>query len=183
MATDIKAPDGAGPDLLLLSTPMCVVRITTTDPKGNPCSMPDRRPTAPAPPDWHGQGAASQSQQADISQLSFEERLGLLGDSGLAERESRQNTARLKRARLKSRRQRRRCQFPPSAWPRQGLVRAPDDRTLGQRAPECADLRPDRRRQETFLACALANQACRQGIQPLRRKFAAPLAGAGHQPG
>ena len=44
---------------------------------------------------------ASQSQQADISQLSFEERLGLLIDSELAERESRQNTARLKRARLK----------------------------------------------------------------------------------
>ena len=38
---------------------------------------------------------ASQAQQADISQLSFEERLGLLIDSELAERESRQNTARL----------------------------------------------------------------------------------------
>jgi len=44
---------------------------------------------------------ASQAQQADISQLAFEERLGLLIDSELAERESRQNTARLKRAKLK----------------------------------------------------------------------------------
>jgi len=36
---------------------------------------------------------ASQEQQADISQLSFEERLGLLLDSEVAERDSRQNTA------------------------------------------------------------------------------------------
>ena len=34
---------------------------------------------------------ASQTQQADVSQLAFEERLGLLIDSELAERESRQN--------------------------------------------------------------------------------------------
>ena len=38
---------------------------------------------------------ASQAQQADINQLSFEERLGLLIDSERAERESRQNAARL----------------------------------------------------------------------------------------
>ncbi len=41
---------------------------------------------------------ASQAQQADISQLSSEERLGPLIDSERAERESRQNSARLKRA-------------------------------------------------------------------------------------
>lgn len=43
----------------------------------------------------------SQSQSPEIGQLSFEERLGLLVDSEVAERESRQNAARLKRAKLK----------------------------------------------------------------------------------
>ena len=44
---------------------------------------------------------AAQAQQADIGQLGFEERLGMLLDSEAAERESRQNAARLKRAKLK----------------------------------------------------------------------------------
>ena len=44
---------------------------------------------------------AAQAQQADIGHLGFEERLGLLLDSEAAERESRQNAARLKRAKLK----------------------------------------------------------------------------------
>ena len=44
---------------------------------------------------------ASQAQSPEIGQLSFEERLGLLVDCEAAERESRQNTARLKRAGLK----------------------------------------------------------------------------------
>ena len=44
---------------------------------------------------------ASQAQIPDIGQLSFEERLGLLVDSEAADRESRQNGARLKRAKLK----------------------------------------------------------------------------------
>ncbi len=44
---------------------------------------------------------AQQAQSREIDQLSFDERLGLLVDSEAAERESRQNTARLKRAKLK----------------------------------------------------------------------------------
>jgi hypothetical protein len=41
---------------------------------------------------------ARQAQNPEIGQLSFDERLGLLVDSEAAERESRQNGARLKRA-------------------------------------------------------------------------------------
>ena len=44
---------------------------------------------------------AQQAQSPEIGQLSFEERLGLLADSESAERESRQNALRLKRAKLK----------------------------------------------------------------------------------
>jgi len=44
---------------------------------------------------------ASQTQNLEIGQLSFDERLGLIVDSELAERESRQNASRLKRAKLK----------------------------------------------------------------------------------
>ena len=40
----------------------------------------------------------SQAQSPEIGQLSFDERLGLLVDSEAAERESRQNASRLKRA-------------------------------------------------------------------------------------
>ena len=104
----------------------------------------------------------AQAQQAEIHQLLFEDRLSLLIDSELAERESRQNAARLKRAKLKQ-----------AATPEDVDFRHPRslDRTLFARLMTgrwvsdhqnvliCGPTGVGK----TFLACALANQACRQG--------------------
>ena len=104
----------------------------------------------------------AQVQQAEINQLLFEDRLSLLIDSELAERESRQNAARLKRAKLKQ-----------AATPEDVDFRHPRglDRTLFARLMTgrwvsdhqnvliCGPTGVGK----TFLACALANQACRQG--------------------
>lgn len=81
---------------------MCAARPITTDLKGKTLlhhptldRLQQLRLTGMA------RALAAQSQQADIGQLGFEERLGLLLDSEAAERESRQNATRLKRAKLK----------------------------------------------------------------------------------
>lgn len=109
---------------------------------------------------------ASQTQSPEISQLSFDERLGLIVDSEFAERESRQNAARLKRAKLKQ-----------AATPedvdyrhRRGLDRALFARLMtGRWVSEhqniliCGPTGIGK----TYLACALANQACRQGRSAL----------------
>jgi len=109
---------------------------------------------------------ATQAQQADIGQLAFEERLGLLIDSELAERESRQNGARLKRAKLKQ-----------AATPEDVDFRHPRglDRVLFARlmtgqwvgAHQNVLIFGPTGVGKTFLACALANQACRQGRSAL----------------
>jgi len=105
---------------------------------------------------------ASQTQSPEIGQLSFDERLGLLVDSEAAERESRQNTARLKRAKLKQ------AATPEDVNYRhpRGLDRALFARLMtGRWVSEhqniliCGPTGVGK----TFLACALANQACRQG--------------------
>ena len=105
---------------------------------------------------------ASQAQTPDIGQLSFDERLGLLVDSEAAERESRQNTARLKRARLKQ------AATPEDVDYRhpRGLDRALFARLMtGRWVSEHQNvlLCGPTGIGKTFLACALANQACRQG--------------------
>lgn len=109
--------------------------------------------------------ARALAQQADNPEnglLSFEERLGLLVDSEAAERESRQNAARLKRARLKQ-----------AATPEDVDFRHPRglDRALFARlmtghwvsAHQNILICGPTGVGKTFLACALANQACRQG--------------------
>ena len=109
---------------------------------------------------------ASQTQTPEISQLSFEERFGVIVDSEVAERESRQNAARLKRAKLKQ-----------AATPedvdyrhRRGLDRALFARLMtGRWVSEhqniliCGPTGIGK----TYLACALANQACRQNRSAL----------------
>lgn len=109
---------------------------------------------------------ASQTHSPEISQLSFDERLGLIVDSEFAERESRQNAARLKRAKLKQ-----------AATPedvdyrhRRGLDRALFARLMtGRWVSEhqniliCGPTGIGK----TYLACALANQACRQNRSAL----------------
>ena len=51
--------------------------------------------------DGMAEAYSGQRSGPDSATLGFDERLGLLLDSEMAERESRQNTARLKRAKLK----------------------------------------------------------------------------------
>jgi len=105
---------------------------------------------------------ASQDQAAEIGQLTFDERLGLLVDSEVAERESRQNASRLKRAKLKQ------AATPEDVDYRhpRGLDRALFARLIAGRWVSehqniliCGPTGVGK----TFLACALANQACRQG--------------------
>ena len=146
---------------------MCVARITTTDLKGKTLlhhptleRLQQLRLTGMA------RALAAQAQQADIGQLGFEERLGLLLDSEAAERESRQNAARLKRAKLKQ-----------AAAPEDVDFRHPRglDRALFARLMAgdwvkahhnvlvCGPTGVGK----TWFACALGHQACRQGYSAL----------------
>jgi DNA replication protein DnaC len=107
-----------------------------------------------------------QGTNAEIGQLSFEERLGLLVDCEVAERESRQNSARLKRAKLKQAATPEDVDFRHA----RGL-----DKTLFARLMTCRWVAEHQNILlcgptgvgKTFLACALANQACRQGHSAL----------------
>lgn len=105
---------------------------------------------------------SSPLQSPQIGQLSFEERLGLLVDSEAAERESRQTASRLKRARLKQAATPEDVDFRhPRGLDRGLFARLMTGRWVSEHqnilifGPTGVG--------KTFLACALANQACRQG--------------------
>jgi DNA replication protein DnaC len=109
---------------------------------------------------------AQQDQHAEIGQLTFEERLGLLVDAELAERESRQNCARLKRAKLRQAATLEDIEFRhPRGLDRTLFARLMTGRWVvdHQNVLLCGPTGVGK----TFLACALANQACRQGHSAL----------------
>jgi DNA replication protein DnaC len=103
-----------------------------------------------------------QMQTADIDSLSFEERLGLLIDREMTERENRRLKTRLKKARL---RQSASIEDLDYRHPR-GL-----DRALISKLSDCRWIREQHNllitgptgTGKTFLACALAQKACREG--------------------
>jgi DNA replication protein DnaC len=115
-----------------------------------------------------GMAKAWQEQQAipDSQSLSFEERLGLLLDRELTERESRALTARLKRAKLKQ-----------AATPEDVDFKSPRglDRSAWLALLDRAWIKEHRNVLVTgptgvgksFLACALAHHACRHGCSAL----------------
>ncbi len=113
---------------------------------------------------------AEQSRQPEIESLTFEERLGLLVDRERTERQNRQTTSRLRRARLKQ---------PAVAedidyrHPR-GLDKALFRRLLTgdwvnghQNVLICGPTGVGK----TYLACAMANAACRQGKTALYQRL------------
>ena len=113
---------------------------------------------------------AEQTRIPDIQSLTFEERLGLLVDRELTERQNRQTSSRLRRARLKQ---------PAVAedidyrHPR-GL-----DKPVFRRLLEGSWVRGHQNVLitgptgvgKTYLACALANAACRQGATALYQRL------------
>lgn len=109
---------------------------------------------------------AEQARIAEIGALAFEERLGLLIDREMTERASRMTASRLRRARLKLSATAEDIDFRS---PR-GLDRALFQQLLGGEwisAHQNILLTGPTGVGKTFLACALANQACRQGATAL----------------
>lgn len=113
---------------------------------------------------------AEQAALPDIQALTFEERLGLLVDRELAERQNRQTSSRLRRARLKQ---------PAVAedidyrHPR-GLDRAMFRRLLTGDWVDAYQnilITGPTGVGKTYLACALANAACRQGRTALYQRL------------
>ena len=109
---------------------------------------------------------AEQAQLGDLDHLGFEERLGLLVDREMTERDSRQLGQRLKRARLKS------AAVPEDVDYRhpRGLDRPLFTRLIaGQWLIEKHNvlLTGPTGCGKTWLGCTLAHQACRQGYSAL----------------
>jgi DNA replication protein DnaC len=112
------------------------------------------------------QALSDQMQMPTITDLSFEERLGLLVDREMTERDHRRLKSRLQRAKLRQ-----------SAWIEDLDYRPPRglDKSLVARLAQCQWLREHLNLLstgptgigKTWIACALAQQACRQGFTPL----------------
>jgi DNA replication protein DnaC len=107
-----------------------------------------------------------QMQMPDIGSLTFEDRLGLLIDREMTERDNRKLTARLKNAKL---RQNASLEDVDLRHPR-GL-----DKTLFMQLGQCRWLKEHHNVLiigptgvgKTYLACALAHKACREGYSAL----------------
>lgn len=116
----------------------------------------------------HGMASAFEEQlaMADISELSFEERLGLLVEREATERASRRLTARLRKAKLREQ-----AAIEDIDWrARRGL-----DKGQILRLAACQWIADHRNVLvtgkagvgKTFLACALGHKACREGYSVL----------------
>jgi DNA replication protein DnaC len=113
---------------------------------------------------------AEQAQTPEVQALSFEERLGLLVEREATERHNRQTSSRLRRARLK---QAAVAEDIDYRHPR-GLDRALFRRLLtGEwvRGHQNVLLTGPTGVGKTYLACALANAACRQGYTALYQRL------------
>jgi DNA replication protein DnaC len=113
---------------------------------------------------------AEQAQTPEVQALSFEERLGLLVEREATERHNRQTSSRLRRARLK---QAAVAEDIDYRHPR-GLDRALLRRLLtGEwvRGHQNVLLTGPTGVGKTYLACALANAACRQGHTALYQRL------------
>ena len=107
---------------------------------------------------------------ADITQLSFEERLGLLVDREITERENRRLKTRLQNARLRINA----CVEDVDFRHRRAL-----DKALFMQLTDCQWIRQADNVimvgptgvGKTYLACALAQKACRQGFSALYRRL------------
>ena len=116
------------------------------------------------------QALAEQAQTPDLHALTFEERLGLLVDREIAERQNRQTRNRLRQARLK---QAAVAEDIDYRHPR-GLDRALVRRLLAGdwvRARQNVLVTGPTGVGKTYLACALANAACRQGHTALYQRL------------
>ena len=113
---------------------------------------------------------AEQSQLPDIMTLTFEERLGLLVDREATERQNRQTSSRLRRAHLKQAAVAEDVDYRHA----RGLDKAMFRRLLEGdwvRAHQNVLLTGPTGVGKTYLACALANAACRQGATALYQRL------------
>ena len=111
-------------------------------------------------------GLKEQMNTAQVDRLSFEDRLGLLVDRQITERENHQLAARLKKAKLRQNA----CVEDVDFHHRRGL-----DQALFLQLAQCAWIKAHHNVLiigptgvgKTYLACALAHKACREGYAAL----------------
>ena len=116
------------------------------------------------------EGLIEQQQKPDRGELGFEERLGLLVDAEFLARENRRRERLLREAKLK---QNRACLEDIDYAARRGL-----DKPLMRRFATCAWIAEFHNivltgatgTGKTYIACALAQQACRRGYRVLYRR-------------